>query len=133
MIIHTVMSHYGVRFIILYNVCNLYRIVCIFKLLHKPSVLLHSGCSFTHMYYLLCLINHDIRYFAAKFVCRNLRAFRCKFFRTKSCLCKENDKYEVWIFPGARWARIRSSFPSWKSTYYLLSYIQLAFRIRSRG
>ena len=31
-------------------------------------MLLHLGCSFTHMYYLLCLINHDLRYFAAKFV-----------------------------------------------------------------
>ena len=60
-------------------------------------MLLHSVCSFTHIYYLLCLINHDLRYCAAKFVCRNLRAFRCKFFLTKSCLCKENDKYKVWL------------------------------------
>ena len=96
--IHTVMLHNGVWLIILYNVCNLYRIVCIFKFLHKPSVLLHSVCSFAHIYYLLCPINHDLRYFVAKFVCCNLRAFRCKFFLPKSCLCKENDKYQVWLF-----------------------------------
>ena len=89
------MLHNGVWLIILYNVCNLYRIVCIFKFLHKPSVLLHSVCSFAHIYYLLCPINHDLRYFVAKFVCCNLRALRCKFFLPKSCLCKENDKYQV--------------------------------------
>ena len=42
-------------------------------------------------------INHNLPYFVAKFVCRNLRAFRCKFFLPKSCLCNENDKYQVWI------------------------------------
>ena len=113
MIIHTVMLHNGVWLIILYNVCNLYRIVCIFKFLHKPSVLLHSVCSFAHIYYLFCPINHDLRYFVAKFICCNLRAFRCKFFLPKSCLCKENDKYQVWLFVSG----VRSQ--NWPSVIFL--------------
>ena len=80
--------------------CVIFPELCVSfsSFLHKPSVLLHSVCSFTHIYYLLCPINHDLRYFVAKSVCRNLRAFRCKFFLQKSCLCKRNDKYQVWTY-----------------------------------
>ena len=41
------------------------------------------------------IINHNLRYFVAKSVCRNLRVLRCKIFCPKFCLCKKNDKYEV--------------------------------------
>ena len=54
-------------------------------------------CSFTHK----CVfgrVEHDFCYLtkvSRNPFCLDLRAFGCKFFLRKSCLCKENNKYEV--------------------------------------
>jgi len=115
--IHTLMLHKGVWFIeciicthpalrsiytqcvISHTLCNL----CVLFYFYTNQVCFYTQCVVLHTFLLLGPINLDLRYFVAKSVFVIYAFFGVNFILRKFCLCKRNDKYEVW-YQSEEWS-----------------------------
>ena len=86
--IHNLVLHKGVWFI----KC----IICT----HPALRSIYTQCVVLHTFLLLGPINFDSCYFVVKSVFVIYAFFGVNFILRKFCLCKRNDKYEVWIWRG---------------------------------
>ena len=79
--------------VISHTLCNL----CVLFYFYTNQVCFYTQCVVLQTFLLLGPINLDLRYFVAKSVFVIYAFFGVNFILRKFCLCKRNDKYEVWI------------------------------------
>ena len=79
--------------VISHTLCNL----CVLFYFYTNQVCFYTQCVVLHTFLLLGPINLDLRYFVAKSVFVIYAFFGVNFILRKFCLCKRNDKYEVWL------------------------------------
>ena len=78
--------------VISHTLCNL----CVLFYFYTNQVCFYTQCVVLHTFLLLGPINLDLRYFVAKSVFVIYAFFGVNFILRKFCLCKRNDKCEVW-------------------------------------
>ena len=114
--------------VISHTLCNL----CVLFYFYTNQVCFYTQCVVLHTFLLLGPINLDLRYFVAKSVFVIYAFFGVNFILRKFCLCKRNDKYEVWSLRVFSLAKSLSGPPQEPRAKVVQNYVKIDSQVENQ-